>query len=162
MDTLSGAGWGSSPADRRTQAAIASFLAAHSTLTLATAGADGQPMAASLFFASDNDLRLFWTSSAGSRHSQNLARQPRAAASVHNETWSWTEIAGVQLEGTAAVVLPGPARDAAQALYLAKFPFAAQFQRELERSDFYVLTPGWVRWIDNAQGFGHREERGVR
>ncbi|MGH2522511.1 MAG: pyridoxamine 5'-phosphate oxidase family protein, partial [Anaerolineales bacterium] len=72
------------------------FLAAHSTLTLATLNPDGQPMAASLFFVADAELNLYWVSGPRSRHSLNLEKNARAAVTVHNETWTWTEIAGVQ------------------------------------------------------------------
>jgi uncharacterized protein YhbP (UPF0306 family) len=24
--------------------------------------------------------------------------------------------------------------------------------------DLYKIAPRWMRWIDNAQGFGHKEE----
>jgi uncharacterized protein YhbP (UPF0306 family) len=141
-----------------TQAAFAAFLARHSTLTLATVGLAGEPMAASLFYASDDALRLYWTSGTSSRHSRNLARQARVAVTVHGETWSWTDIAGVQMEGDAAIIPAGPAWTAAWERYRAKFPFVDEFQAEVSRSNFYVLTPRWVRLIDNSQGFGHKVE----
>jgi uncharacterized protein len=145
-------------AEEGTRAAIAAFLAAHSTLTLATLGPLGQPMAASLFFAADPQLRLYWASGPNSRHSQNAARQPTVAVTVHNETRTWTEIAGVQMEGKVGVVAAGPDWRAAWNVYLAKFPFAHEFQAEISRSNFYVFTPFWVRLIDNRRGFGHKEE----
>jgi uncharacterized protein YhbP (UPF0306 family) len=141
-----------------TQAAIAAFLERHSTLTLATLGPSGDPMAASLFYASDEALRLYWTSGANSRHSRNLARHARAAVTIHGETWRWTEIAGVQLEGEAAIVPAGPAWSETWERFRSKFPFVDEFQAEVSRSNFYVLTPRWVRLIDNRQGFGHKVE----
>lgn len=141
-----------------TLAALTGFLAAHSTLTLATLGPDGQPMAASLFYAADEAGVVYWVSAASTRHSRNLAEHPRAAVTVHAATWQWTEIAGVQLEGTVGVVPAGAPWQAAWALYAAKFPFAAGFEAELARSNFYALTPRWARLIDNAQGFGHKDE----
>ena len=42
--------------------------------------------------------------------------------------------------------------------YAAKFPFAVDFQAELARSNLYALTPRWARLVDNAQGFGHKDE----
>jgi len=141
-----------------TVAALTAFLAEQSTLTLATVGQAGQPMAASLFFVADQAVRVYWLSAASSRHSRNLAAQPRAAITVHAATWRWNEIAGVQLEGTVSVIPAGAAWEAAWALYLAKFPFAADFQAELARSNFYVLAPRWARLIDNKQGFGNKAE----
>ena len=144
-----------------TRAAIGAFLAAHSTLTLATLGADGQPMAANLFFAAEVDLRVFWVSGNASRHSQNLTRQPRVAITIANESWSWTELAGVQMEGRVAVVPAGADWQAAWSLYQAKFPFTVDFQAEVSRSNFYVFTPVWMRLVDNSRGFGHKEEIGT-
>ena len=141
-----------------TLAALTGFLAAHSTLSLATVAPDGQPMAVSLFFVADDAAQLFWLSAAGTRHSRNLAEHPRAAVTVHAATWRWTEIAGVQIEGTVSVVPPSAAWQAAWDRYAAKFPFAVDFQAELARSSLYVLAPRWARLIDNAQGFGHKEE----
>jgi uncharacterized protein YhbP (UPF0306 family) len=115
-------------------------------------------MAADLFFASDDALRLYWTSGTSSRHSRNLAGLARVAVTVHGETWRWTEIAGVQMEGEAAVVPAGPAWTEAWERYRAKFPFVDDFQAEVSRANFYVLTPRWVRLIDNSRGFGHKVE----
>jgi len=144
-----------------TRARLAEFLARQSTLSLATLGTDGWPEAASLFFAADTDLRLYWLSSSNSRHSQNLVRQPAVAVTIHNQTWSWTDITGVQLQGTAVVVPAGEPWQAAWNLYVAKFSFAAQMEAEVRKSDFYVLTADWIRLIDNRLGFGHKEEIGT-
>lgn len=141
-----------------TRQAIQSFLSAHSTLTLATVAAEGAPQAASLFFVADAELRLYWASGSNSRHSRNIVSRQDVAVTVHNETWSWTEIAGVQLEGAVTVVPAGPAWQAVWELYLAKFPFVRDFQDEVARSNFYVLTPRWARLIDNSQGFGYKSE----
>ena len=140
------------------RAEIALLLSNQSTLTLATLEPSGRPIAASLFFAADLALNLYWTSSSKSRHSRNLARDPLAAITVHTATWSWRDIASVQLEGEADEIEPGPDWQAALALYLAKFLFAKEFEAELTRSSFYRFSPRWGRLIDNGQGFGHKEE----
>jgi uncharacterized protein YhbP (UPF0306 family) len=80
------------------------------------------------------------------------------ALTVHNATWTWTEIAGVQMEGDVAIVAAGPAWQAAWDRYLQKFQFVEEFQAEVSRSNFYVFTPVWARLIDNKLGFGHKEE----
>ena len=141
-----------------TQAAIAEFLSRQSTLTLATLNAQGEPLAASLFFVSDRALNVYWVSGLHSRHSLNLAANPRAALAVHTHTWTWAEIAGVQMEGQVAIVPAGAAWQDAWALYEHKFPFVVEFQAEVSRSNFYHFTPAWARLIDNGRGFGHKEE----
>ena len=142
--------------DLRTR--LSGFLASYSTLSLATRREDGQPLVASLFFAADEDVNLYFTSGAKSRHSLNLSHDPRAAVTVHAETWDWREIAGVQMEGRVTPVPPGPEWDAAWALFVLKFPFVIEFKAEVARSTFYRFEPHWARLIDNRLGFGHKEE----
>jgi uncharacterized protein YhbP (UPF0306 family) len=137
---------------------ITAFLAQHSTLTLATVGPEGQPQAAALFFAADEDGSLVFVSGAQSRHSLNLEAEARAAVTVHNETWNWQAIAGVQMEGRVHRIPPGLGREQAWEAYRAKFPFVAEFEAEVARSEFYRFVPEWVRLIDNSVRFGFREE----
>jgi uncharacterized protein len=141
-----------------THAAIDRFLRSHSTLALASRDQAGQPMAANLFYASDDGLRLYWVSGPHSRHSRNLRFDERAAVAVHGETWSWQTITGVQMEGAVSILPPGGERDAALQLYTAKFPFVHEFEAEIARSNFYCFTPAWARLIDNGRAFGHKEE----
>ena len=141
-----------------THPSLLTFLRDHSTLSLATRGPDGEPQSASLFFAADDSLRLYWVSGDSSRHSRNLGRDPRAAVTVHAHTWSWGEIVGIQMEGTVGIVPPGPAWQVAWELYRAKFSFVDEFQAEISRSNFYVFTPRWARMVNNSLGFGHKDE----
>jgi len=137
---------------------IRDFLATQSTLTLATVNNKGQPLAANLFFVEDADLNLYWLSNPASRHSLNLETQPEAAVTISKTTWTWTEIAGVQMEGEAWALAAGAELDATGKIYRAKFPFVRGFEAEITRSTFYIFKPRWVRRVDNAKGFGHKEE----
>jgi hypothetical protein len=111
------------------------MLEGHNTLTLATSSG-GQPWAATVFYAS-----------------------------VDN----WNDVRGLQVEGDAARV-EGAERARALALYLAKFlsvrnlfeaPRSADEQtiaKRLKNTDFWRVTPRYVRLIDNARGFGFKLE----
>jgi uncharacterized protein YhbP (UPF0306 family) len=136
---------------------IADYLAGHTTLTLATVGPDGSPQAAPLFYASDEVLNLIFLSSPDSRHSRNLARDPHAAAAIYDETWEWQAIRGLQVEGQVER-LEGAAREEAEALYRAKYPFVVAFAQQIEASAFYRLRPRWLRYLDNSVAFGWRAE----
>jgi uncharacterized protein YhbP (UPF0306 family) len=138
--------------------ALVSLGARHSTLTLATTTTSGLPQAAPLFFAAADDGSLIFVSGAASRHSLNIAASGKAAVTIYGETWSWTDIAGAQMEGLVSVIPAGPEREAAWDTYKAKFPFVAEFEDEVSRSNFYRFTPRWVRLIDNNVRFGYREE----
>lgn len=136
------------------------FLAGQSTLALATVGVeDGRPQVAALFFASDDDFNLYWISDAHSRHSLNLADWGDVAAVVYVDTWDWTGIKGVQIEGYAEPISEGGERQRALALYRAKFPFVTdKFADLIAESAIYVLRPRWLRWLDNTRHFGYTQE----
>jgi uncharacterized protein YhbP (UPF0306 family) len=140
------------------RAEVAAFLKKHTTLTIATVDREAWPQAASVFYTSDDALNLYWVSGEKSRHSQNLERVSRVAVTIHNETWDWRDIHGVQIDGQARRVIDPDETDRAWALFRDKFPFTAEFTDQIARSSFYVLKPQWLRLIDNSKYFGHREE----
>lgn len=137
---------------------VRAFLAAHSTLALSTVNADGLPQSAPLFFAVDDNGSLLFVSSPKSRHSLNITANGHAAVTIYNETWTWQEIAGVQMEGHVHHLPAGPGREHAWEVYKARFPFVAEFEDEVSRSEFYRFVPRWIRLIDNKVRFGFKEE----
>ena len=139
---------------------IKEFLAAHTTLTLATIAADGRPQAASLFYAELEDLSLIFVSGRDVRHSQNISRDNRVAVTIYADGQQWQTSRGLQLEGS-CVALSGVAAQKARQAYLEKFSFIKENKlllAMLYTVIFYRIVPNWIRWIDNAQGFGHKEE----
>ena len=140
------------------RAEISAFLKKHTTLTLATVDREAWPQAASLFYASDEALNLYWVSGEKSRHSLNLERVSRVAITIHNATWDWRDIQGVQIDGQARRLIDPDETDRAWALFRDKFPFTAEFVDQIARSEFFVTVPKWIRLIDNSKAFGHREE----
>jgi len=146
---------------------MADFLAAHTTLTLATVGADCAPAAAALFYAYDGDLNLYFLSEAKTVHAQNLAHNPVCAGTVQDEGQDWRRIHGLQLRGRAQ---PARGEDLARAVavYARRYAFVAgllaggagpqALSGPLSRARFYILRPNWVRLIDNRVRFGHKEE----
>jgi uncharacterized protein YhbP (UPF0306 family) len=139
---------------------VRTFLAERRTLSLATLGPDGSPQAANLYYVATGDLILYFISIPGSRHAENIARDPRVAATVHADPTGWRDIRGLQLEGTAGRVTGGQ-RTEAWAHYTAKFPFVladVALARALRKVSLYCITPQWLRWIDNAAGLGHNQE----
>jgi uncharacterized protein YhbP (UPF0306 family) len=140
---------------------VQDYLDRHNVMTLATHGPGG-PWAAAVFYARDG-LRLYFVSSPGSRHAQDLAASPRAGAAIHEDYRGWTEIQGVQLEGRVAPVAD-PELSRVRAIYAAKFPFAgkagevpAALLAALARVRWYVLEPEALHFLDNSRGFSHRE-----
>lgn len=136
------------------------FLAGHTTLTLATVAEDGRPQAAALFYAETDDLALIFISEKKARHSQNIARQKRVAATIYADGQQWQTIKGLQLEGV-CTELAGQTARTARAIYTAKYPFISRnklLQLMFLKVTFYQIKPTWLRLIDNSLGFGHKEE----
>jgi uncharacterized protein YhbP (UPF0306 family) len=128
------------------------------TLTLATASAGGEPHAASVYFAADRSLNLYFFSDPGSQHGHDLVENPRAAVTFSPECENWQDIRGVQMRGEAQPVPPGPGWELGWAIYSAKFPFVAAMREIVARNQLYTFRPDWIRLIDNRRGFGFKEE----
>ncbi len=142
------------------RSAVLAYLERHNVMTLATVGPAG-PWAAAVFYVNEG-LRLFFLSSPGSRHGQDLAADPRAAATIQEDYRDWPEIKGVQLEGRAAPVDPAEL-GRVKALYAAKFPVVANaagvppvLAAALAKVSWYALVPEALHFIDNSAGFGQR------
>ena len=139
---------------------IRRFMAAHTTLTLATLGSDGRPWAASLFYAEQSDLSLIFVSEPAVLHSRNIAGNPLVSAVIAEDRQAWQEIQGLQLSGSCAL-LQEHEQEAAWRVYADKFPFVhnnAQLAGQLQAGGFYRIVPDWIRLTDNRRGFGHKEE----
>jgi uncharacterized protein YhbP (UPF0306 family) len=141
---------------------ICRYLAGNTTLSLATCH-NNQPWATDLFYASDDDCRLYFVSSGKTLHCQHIAVNPHVSVAISGEVNSWEEIKGLQLDGVAAFV-PESERDRVAEIYLAKFPALRKLHKASEilssflESSFYHITPKWIRLIDNSKGFGHKDE----
>ena len=138
------------------------YLARHHVATLATQGPEG-PWAAAVFYV-NIDFDLVFLSSPRSRHAGDLARNDAAAATVQEDYTDWRTIQGVQCGGR-VVALEGDAMTQAQALYAARFPIArpgpdapAPIAAALAKVQWYRFIAAHAHWIDNAAGFGKREQ----
>ena len=150
------------------RAAIARMLAEHNTLTLATCR-DGAPWSATVFYASDGEFNLYFVSDHRTRHAREMAASSRVALAINADVDDWNDVRGLQIEGDAARV-EGAERAKALALYLARFASVkALFERpksadeqtiaqRLKNTDFWRVTPRFIRLIDNARGFGFKVE----
>ena len=147
---------------------ILNYIQTHNTMTLATCAGD-TPWAATVFYASE-ELKLFFFSVPDSRHCQNLAANPRVAVTIQEDYKDWREIKGIQLEGTVALVDSLTEKAKAMAVYGRKYPAVIKlfsnpasgvFYKAFLKVKFYCVTPEKVFYIDNAQGFGKRQELAV-
>ena len=144
------------------------FFSEIATLSLATCS-DDKPWAATVFFAADKNLNLYFVSDHRTRHGRDITTNERVAATVNPEVDNWHDVRGLQIEGRVEVVT-GALRLKALALYLQKFPqidalYASPkseneetIAKRLQAANIYRIQPDLIRVIDNEQGFGYREE----
>ena len=149
-------------------AAIRQMLEAHNTITLATCG-DGEPWAASLFFASDTDLNLYFVSDYRTRHARDIGDGADVVATVNADCAEWSGVKGLQIAGFAETV-DGLERMNALRHYLLKFsdvkalfeaPKGADEEtiaQRLKAASMYRIKPRWIRLIDNSMWFGYKLE----
>lgn len=138
------------------------YLAGHHVTTIATAGAEG-PWAAAVFYVNEG-FDLVFLSSPSSRHAIALRENAAAAATVQEDYSDWRAIRGVQLEGRVEE-LGGEEAARVRAIYGAKFPIArpgddtpAPIAAALAKVRWYRFAARRAFWIDNAAGFGKREQ----
>ncbi len=148
--------------------AIRQMLEAHNTITLATSS-EGRPWAASLFFASDKRLNLYFVSDYRTRHARHIQESSTAVATVNADCAGWGDVRGLQIEGRVAVV-SGLKRADALRHYLTKFhDVRALFEApkgedeetiaaRLKAANMYRLAPSFIRLIDNSRWFGFKQE----
>lgn len=150
------------------RAAITDFVTSHNTLTLATSGPSG-PWASAVFYAVDEDLTFYFKSSPSTRHGQNLADNPMAAATIQDDGQDWASIQGVQMSGTCSLtdIDTAPHIDD---LYRQKFTFLNDesladdppdlqlIAKRFNDTPWYTLQPDKIRLIDNATEFAHKIE----
>ena len=127
-------------------------------MTLATGDRDGEPHAAAVYFATDDDLNFYFFSDLQSQHGRDLTIRPQCAIAVYPECQDWQDIRGLQLRGEVRLVPPGSEWEHAWSVYRAKFPFVSEMRELAALNQLYVFIPGWVRLVDNRRGFGFKRE----
>ena len=133
-------------------------LLLYSTMTLATSDQDGEPHAAAVYFAADDDLNFYFFSDLHSQHGRDLAHRSQCAIAIYPECQDWQDIRGLQLRGEARPIQPGSEWEHVWSVYKAKFPFVSEMRALVALNQLYVFVPGWVRLVDNRRGFGYKQE----
>lgn len=124
------------------QAKIVDFLRSNHILSLATC--DGEPYAASCFYAFDEErLALLFASEEETRHMRQIATSPRVAGTIHLCERTVHKIQGVQFVG---VVREADAQQRSR--YLEAFPLARAMDPPI-----WAIWLEWVKMTDNTLGF---------
>ena len=144
---------------------ISSLLASLTTMTLATVDQSGEPCAAAVYYAHDDDLTFYFISAKTTLHGANLLSHPRVAAAAYDEHQEWKSLSGLQISGVARPVelLEFPH---AATVYTKKYPFVSmvtkgspvELLKAMTSMTLWKYVPDWIRMTDNSRGFGFMEE----
>ena len=137
------------------------FLSEHNTMTLATVADTATPHACALFYAADAEMNLYFLSEPKTLHALHIGDGAAVAITVEQNNQSWTGIRGLQLSAFAQPCTEASLMERARQVYSRRFPFVGKVETlsgPLSRARYYCVTPDWIRFIDNTQGFGHKEE----
>ena len=150
-------------------APLKAFLQSETVLTLSINDEKG-PWTAPVLYVADEDLNLYFLSSSSTRHIASLPEDGGIAASIYSDyNGNWLAICGVQMEADISQVSDAD-RAAAAARYFQRFPEVKALidnpANEQEKrigaafgkSHFFRLTPTFLRFINNADGFSSRNE----
>jgi uncharacterized protein YhbP (UPF0306 family) len=141
-----------------TLACARELLESQNTLTLATVDDHGRPCATPLFYLPRPDLTLCWLSSADSQHSLNLRSHPLASVAVYAAVNRWEEIRGVQMEGAVQEIADASERRETLSAYRRRFRLGTVLSLAIAKATLYSFRPSWIRYLDNARGFGYKVE----
>ncbi|AMN47690.1 hypothetical protein ACG33_11380 [Steroidobacter denitrificans] len=141
---------------------VLDYLQTHRVMVVATAGEEG--VAAAAVFYVNHGLNFYFVSAPHTRHCRNMLADPRVAITIHEDYIDWSSIKGVQMNAIGRE-LAGSESEAAQHLYVAKFPevftssaASSEIGPSLLKARWYELAVNKLRFIDNARSFGYREE----
>ncbi len=128
-------------------------------IALATNGSEGL-WAAAVFYA-HHEFDLVFLSSSTSRHALNIASNSLVAATIQADYDDWPDIKGIQLEGT-VIKLEGDESRRAKTFFIERYSFLLTAPdpiiNALDKVNWYKLSPEKLYFVDNSQGFGHRDE----
>src|SRR3989344_2052722 len=133
---------------------ILDYLGENRLMTLATAE-NNTPWAASVMFAYDADLNLYFISEPNTRKIQNLLTNQKGSVAINQFQKSPGKILAIQLEGVAEMLDKNSNKKELE-LFKKRFDWAKKF---LENHDLFKINPKKVYYLDDERfGPGGREE----
>ncbi len=139
--------------DEKVKQLIMEYLDEGKLMQIATSNA-GRPWIATVWYAHDKDMNLYWISKRMRRHSMELEKNPNVAGTIvkPHTVGSGEKVRGLQFEGTAR---PCNGREfkIADELYMKKYPDADRVPPILKGvtnfiATFYVAKPSAIVLFD--------------
>ncbi|OGY25231.1 MAG: hypothetical protein A2864_02180 [Candidatus Woykebacteria bacterium RIFCSPHIGHO2_01_FULL_39_12] len=132
---------------------ILDYLGENRLMTLATAE-NNTPWAASVMFAYDTDLNLYFISDPDTRKAQNLLNNPSVSVAINQHQKTPGKILGIQLEGTAHMLDKNKSQNELE-LFKKRFDWADDY---LHDHELYKIKPEKIYYLDDELfGPGGRE-----
>lgn len=132
---------------------ILNYLGENRLMTLATAE-NNTPWAASVMFAYDTDLNLYFISDPDTRKAQNLLNNPSVSVAINQHQKTPGKILGIQLEGTAHMLDKNKSQNELE-LFKKRFDWADDY---LHDHELYKIKPEKIYYLDDELfGPGGRE-----
>lgn len=135
---------------------IVDYLSSHDHLRLATVTPEGNPLAHTVTYVSE-DATVYFISDKGSRKIQNLMKNPRTAYTVDENYKDLQSTQGVQMEGVATIISAKEEMEGVMGLLLRKFPQLTALPPNPNMVAVKV-TPKQGYFLDNTVRFGHRDK----
>ncbi len=123
-------------------------------MTLATCK-DDVPWAASVMFAYDDDLNLYFISKPETRKTQNILANPEISATINQFQKTPGKVLGVQLEGAAQKLDKKKSTEELE-IFKKRFNWAEKY---LHDHELFKIAPKKIYYLDDERfGPGGREE----
>jgi uncharacterized protein YhbP (UPF0306 family) len=136
---------------------VLDYLAAHRTLTLATASPTAVPRASTFLYVNDGPTLYFW-SRAETTTARQIAQNPMVAFTVDDYSEDLNQTQGVQGTGECSVLLSGEQIARVADLFGQKFPSLSP--GSTMSISFFRITPTEIQFIDNTATTPRSGERG--
>jgi general stress protein 26 len=135
---------------------ICEYLASHYYLNLATVSPQGNPMAHTMAYVSEEAV-VYLATSKNTRKIQNIMHNPYVAYTVDEDDPDWFDMQALQVEGRASIITDEKELREVGEIMVAKFPVAADMSPDPDIV-MVKIEPEVVYYLDYRIEFGHREK----
>ncbi len=142
------------PSEAELKKYVLDYLEQNRMMTLATCK-DDVPWAASVMFAYDDRLNLYFISKPDTRKTQNLLGNPKVSATINQIQKTPGKVVGVQLEGSAEILDKTKNKQELE-IFENRFNWAEKY---LHDHELFKVSPKKIHYLDDERfGPGGREE----
>lgn len=132
------------------------YLADHYYLNLATVSPEGNPMAHTMAYVSEEAV-VYLATRKDTRKVQNIMHNPHVAYTVDEDDPDWFDMKALQVEGKASIITDEKELREVGEIMVAKFPIVADMPPDPEII-MIKIEPETIYYLDYSIEFGHREQ----